>query len=193
VKDRFIPEQRTFNLAAPTLYRKGPLYTLPNLLLYKVCAVGLGIARGAIDDFIALAQNKPVTFKSPSASKAMLRDETYAQCTVAQAEAMVSSARGFVFEAFGDVWDALLTGALPSLKQRARARLAMVHASTACTQAVELLYKANGGSSVYAGNAFDRRLRDIQTANQHTTMSLKTWEVTGRVLLGLEPNYGLLF
>jgi alkylation response protein AidB-like acyl-CoA dehydrogenase len=193
VKDRFIPEQRTFNLAAPTLYRKGPLYTLPNLLLYKACAVGLGIARGAIDDFIALAQNKPVTFKSPSASKAMLRDETYAQCTVAQAEAMVSSARGFVFEAFGDVWDALLTGALPSLKQRARARLAMVHASTACTQAVELLYKANGGSSVYAGNAFDRRLRDIQTANQHTTMSLKTWEVTGRVLLGLEPNYGLLF
>jgi indole-3-acetate monooxygenase len=193
VKDRFIPEPRTFNLAAPTLYRKGPLYTLPNLLLYKVCAVGLGIARGAIDDFIALAQNKPVTFKSPSASKAMLRDETYAQCTVAQAEAMVSSARGFVFEAFGDVWDALLTGALPSHKQRARARLAMVHASTACTQAVELLYKANGGSSVYSGNAFDRRLRDIQTTNQHTTMSLKTWEVTGRVLLGLEPNYGLLF
>ena len=48
VKDRFIPEERTFNLAAPTLYRKGPLYTLPNLLLYKTCAVALGIARGAI-------------------------------------------------------------------------------------------------------------------------------------------------
>ena len=193
VKNRFIPEERTFNLAAPTLYRKGPLYTLSNLLLYKVCAVGLGIARGAIDDFITLASNKPVTFKSPSASKAMLRDETYVQCSVAQVEAMVSSARGFVFEAFGDMWNALLTGDLPSLKQRARARLAMVNASTACTQAVELLYKANGGSSVYAGNPFDRRLRDIQAANQHTTVSLKTWEVTGRVLLGLEPNHGLLF
>jgi len=193
VKDRFIPEARTFNLAAPTHYRKGPLYALPNLLLYKAAAVVLGIARGAIDDFIALASRKPLTFKSPSVTKAMLRDETYAQCTVAQAEAMVSSARGFVFEAVGDMWNKLLTGDLPSLKQRARARLAMVHASTACTQAVELLYKANGGSSVYAGNSFDRRLRDIQTANQHTVVSLKTWEVTGRVLLGLEPNYGLLF
>jgi alkylation response protein AidB-like acyl-CoA dehydrogenase len=193
VKDRFIPEQRTFNLAAPTLYRKGPLYTLPNLLLYRLSAVGLGIARGAIDDFIALATRKPLTFKSPAAGKAILRDETYAQCTVAQAEAMVSSARGFVFEAFGDMWNTLLTGDLPSLKQRARARLAMVHASTACTQAVELLYKASGGSSVYSGNPSDRRLRDIQTANQHTVVSLKTWEVTGRVLLGLEPNYGLLF
>ena len=193
VKDRFIPEQRTFNLAAPTLYRKGPLYTLPNLLLYKGAALVSGIARGAIDDFIALAKNKPITFKLPSGGKAMLRDETYAQCTVAQAEAMVSSARGFVFEAIGDMWNTLLSGDFPSLKQRARARLAMVHASTACTQAVELLYKASGGSSVYTGNPFDRRLRDIQTVNQHTVVSLKTWEVTGRVLLGLEPNYGLLF
>src|SRR6266481_1923389 len=181
VKDRFIPEARTFNLAAPTHYRKGPLYALPNLLLYKAAAVVLGIARGAIDDFIALASNKPLTFKSASIGKAMLRDETYAQCTVAHAEATVSSARGFVFEAVGDMWNTLLAGDLPSHKQRARARLAMVYASTACTEAVELLYKANGGSSVYAGNAFDRRLRDIQTTNQHTTMSLKTWEVTGRV------------
>jgi hypothetical protein len=74
-----------------------------------------------------------------------------------------------------------------------RAWLAMVYASTACTPAVELLYKANRDSSVFTGNTFDRRLRDIQSANQHTTVSLKTWEVIGRVLLGLEPNYGLLF
>jgi alkylation response protein AidB-like acyl-CoA dehydrogenase len=194
VKDRFIPEERTFNLAAPTIYRQGPLYALPNLLIYKVSGVGLGIARGAIEDFIAMASNKPMTFKSPSASKAaMLRDESFVQCTLAQAEALVSSARGFVYDAFGDLWNTLAAGDPPSLKQRARGRLAMAHGSAACLQAVELLYKANGGSSVYAGNAFDRRLRDMQTANQHTVVSLKTWEVTGRVLLGLEHNYGLLF
>ena len=193
VKDGFIPEERTFNLAAPTLFRQGPLYTLPNLLIYKMSGVGLGIARGAIEDFIAMASNKPMTFKSPSASKAMLRDEPFVQCTLAQAEALVSSARGFVYEAFGDMWNTMAAGDLPSLKQRARGRLAMAHGSAACLQAVELLYKANGGSSVYASNVFDRRLRDMQTANQHTVVSLKTWEVTGRVLLGLEHNYGLLF
>src|SRR5262249_14306544 len=149
---RFIPEARTFNLASPTRYRKGPLYQLPNLLLYKFSAVCLGIARGAIEDFIALAKDKTTTFKSPSTGKATLRDETWAQYTVAQAEAMVGSARAFVFASIGDMWSTLITGRLPSHKQRARGRLAMVHASTACTQAVELLYKANGGSSVYAGN-----------------------------------------
>ena len=193
VKDRFIPEERTFNLAAPINYRQGPLYTLPNLLFYKEFGVPLGIARGALDEFVAHASSKPVTFKSATAAKAMLRDETYVQCAVAQAEALVSSARGFAFEAAGDMWNTLVGGNPPSLRQRARARLAMVHASAACLQAVELLYKANGGSSVYAGTALDRRLRDIQTANQHTVVSLKTWEVTGRVLLGLEHKYGLLF
>jgi len=39
VRDCFIPEARTFNLAAPTIYRQGPLYQLPNLLLYKFSAV----------------------------------------------------------------------------------------------------------------------------------------------------------
>jgi indole-3-acetate monooxygenase len=193
VKNRFIPEARTFNLAAPTRYRKGPLYQLPNMFFYKFSGVCLGIARGAIEDFIALAQNKAMTFKSPSAGGATLRDEACVQYAVAQAEAMVGAARAFVFETVDDLWSTLVTGQLPSHKQRARARLAMVHASTACTQAVELLYKANGGSSVYTGNAFDRRLRDIQTINQHTAVSLTTWEVMGRVLLGLEHNFGLRF
>jgi hypothetical protein len=33
----------------------------------------------------------------------------------------------------------------------------------------------------------------FKTASQHAVVSLKTWDVTGRVLLGLEPNSGLLF
>ena len=193
VNNRFVPEERTFNLAAPTRYRKGPLYQLPNLLFYKFSAVCLGIARAAIEDFITLAQNKPMTFTSTTFGKAILREEAGAQHTVARTEALVSSARAFVFETVVDMWSTLLAGKLPSHQQRARGRLAMVHASTACTKAIELLYKANGGSSVYTGNAFDRRLRDIQTINQHTVVSLKTWEVMGRVLLGLDHNYGLRF
>ena len=193
VKDGFIPEERTFNLAAPTHYRKGPLHTLPNLLLYKVVGVPLGIARGAIDDFIAMASTKPLTFKSPVAKQSMLRDEAFAQNAVAQAEALVSSARGFVYEAFEDIWHTLASGEMPSLRQRARGRLAASHGSAACAQAVELLCRANGGSTVYSGNPFERRLRDILTANQHTVVSLRTWEATGRVLMGLEHNLGMLF
>src|SRR5260370_20774514 len=120
VKDGFIPEERTFNLAAPTIYRDGPLYKLPNLLLYKLPAVALGIARGAIEEFVALAEKKAMTFKSPSANKATLRDETFAQCTVAQAEALVSSARGFIFETFRALSDTIVSGDRPPLSQTPR-------------------------------------------------------------------------
>jgi hypothetical protein len=59
--------------------------------------------------------------------------------------------------------------------------------------ALRRVNEANGGAPVYSGNAFDRRLRDTPTANQHTVVSLKTWKVAGRVLLGVEHNHGLLF
>jgi indole-3-acetate monooxygenase len=193
VKDRFVAEERTFNLAAPKPYRKGPLSILPNLLLYKLAGVPLGIARGAIDDFVALACRKPLTFKSPTKNPLSLRDEAYAQNAVAVAEALVGSARAFVYETLEEMWDVLVSGEMPSHKHRARARLAMVHASVACTQAVESVYKANGGASVYSGNPLERRLRDIQTAGQHTVVSMKTWEAAGRVLLGLDPQHGMLF
>ncbi len=193
VKDRFVPEERTFNLAVPNPYRKGPLSILPNLLLYKLAGVPLGIARGAIDDFVAIASRKSPTFKSPTKSQPALRDEPYAQNAVAQAEALARSARAFVYETFEDMWTTLAALEMPSLEQRAIARLAMVQASAACTQAVELLYKANGGASVYSGNPLERRLRDIQTAGQHTVVSMKTWESAGRVLLGLDPHQGMLF
>jgi indole-3-acetate monooxygenase len=193
VKDRFIPEARTINLARPVSYREGPLYQIPNMFFYKFSGVPLGIARGAIEDFIAHAQKKPMTIPSPGAGKVLLREEICTQQIVAQAEAMVSSARAFVFETVGDMWNTLTARHFPSNKQRARARLAIAHATAACTEAVELLYKANGGSSVYTGSPFDRRLRDIQTVNQHTVVSLKTWEIMGRVLLGLDPNYGFRF
>jgi indole-3-acetate monooxygenase len=193
VKDRFVPEERTFNLTAPSPYRKGPLSILPNLLLYKLAGVPLGIARGAIDDFIAIASSKALTFKSPTKNQPTLGDEPYAQNALARAEALVSSAQAFVYETFEEMWNVLASGAMPPIKSRARARLAMVHASASCTQAVELLFKANGGASVYSGNPLERRLRDIQTAGQHTVVSMKTWEAAGRVLLGLDPHHGMLF
>src|SRR5215469_15342917 len=104
VQDRFIAEERTFNLAAPRPYRKGPLHVHPNLLLYKLAGVALGIARGAIDDFTAMAFSKALTFKSPTKNPLTLRDEPYAQNAVAQAEALVGSARAFVYESFEEMW-----------------------------------------------------------------------------------------
>jgi alkylation response protein AidB-like acyl-CoA dehydrogenase len=64
----------------------------------------------------------------------------------------------------------------------------MVHAHTACTEAVDLIFKAAGGTAVYARSPLDRALRDMHTINQHTITSLRMYEAVGRVLAGLDAR-----
>ena len=109
-----------------------------------------------------------------------------------RAESLVGAARSYVYEQMAETWETLLAGKRLSLEQRARYRLAGIHAHEACAEAVDLLYKANGGSSVYAGGALERCFRDAHTANQHTLNNLKVYETAGRVLLGMEVHKSLL-
>jgi indole-3-acetate monooxygenase len=122
----------------------------------------------------------------------MLCDEAYAQDAAARAEGLVGSARDYVFARINDIWQTLLAGAQPTLKQRARYRIAIAHAHAVCTQAVEGLFKAYGGGAVYASSPFDRCLRDLLTINQHTMNSLKIYETAGRALLGFDLHDPLL-
>jgi alkylation response protein AidB-like acyl-CoA dehydrogenase len=81
-----------------------------------------------------------------------------------------------------------LQGDTPTLRQRARYRLALAGAAQLCVEAVDLMYQAAGGSSVYATNPLDRLFRDAHTINGHITNSPKVFEVAGQMLLGMEPG-----
>ena len=56
-----------------------------------------------------------------------------------------------------------------------------------CVEVVQLIYKAAGGAAVYKKRPLDRSLRDILTANQHVVATARTYEMAGRLPLGLEP------
>ena len=53
---------------------------------------------------------------------------------------------------------------------------------------VDRLYTLAGGSSLYAKSPLQRYLRDLHTASQHMMVAQPTWELTGRVLLGLDGD-----
>jgi hypothetical protein len=57
-------------------------------------------------------------------------------------------------------------------------------------EVVQLVYKAAGGGAVYQKGPLDRCLRDTLTANQHLLAAPRTYEMAGRLLLGLEPVRG---
>jgi alkylation response protein AidB-like acyl-CoA dehydrogenase len=194
VNDCFVPEERTFSYQELKFYRSGTLYRFPMNILFKAGGVPLGVARAALDALIE-AGHRPSRLMAVAGKAAMtrtLRDEEFVQDAVGRAAAMLGAARAYLFSAIGDIWETLETGREVSLRQRVDFQLVHTQVFAMCTEAVELIYKARGGSAVYTGNVLDRCLRDIVTMNQHVVNSLRVYATGGRLLLGLPAEELLL-
>ena len=183
IEDELVPFERTFNTQTSPVERDGTLYRWRPMFAINGVGVQLGVGRSAIDALLSLAESK-ITLRGGG-----LRDEVYVQMAVARADGLVGGARGYAYDALGEFWDTLVKGDTPSLRQRARLRLSLGVASEMCVQAVDLMYQAGGGSSLYATSPLDRIFRDAHTLHQHVTYQPKVFEEAGRMLLGLEPNH----
>jgi len=144
--------------------------------------VGLGIARGALDDFAALAERRS------TASEIPLRERREIQLVVGQAEAIVSGARAYVTDAIAQAWAMAAdhdedSPALDAVI--AQARLAITHAMNEAVRAVDLLFRASGTNGVFDERRIERRFRDAHVAVQHAAGVPGHIEAAGRVLLGL--------
>lgn len=189
VDDVFVPAGRSVSLTSDRPVEKGVLYKFPvfGFLALGIAAVALGTARGAIDDILDLAGAK-----TPTGSRRKLAERPLIQMQVAQCEAILGSARAFVNATVGDCWHLAESGVELGLRERARLRLAATHATIASTQVVDLMYTAGGGTSIYRTNTLQRRFRDIHTATQHVMVAQPTFELAGRVLLGIDADFSLL-
>ena len=54
------------------------------------------------------------------------------------------------------------------------------------------MYHLAGGTSVYRRSPLQRIFRDVHVATQHMMVSPATFELTGRLLLGLETDTAML-
>jgi len=185
VTDLFVPDDHAIAAFTAKPVRPGTLYAAPFITVFAmaIASVPLGIARAAIEAFIALAEAK-----TPMGGASRLRDKASAQADVGKAEALLRSARAFLVESAHDIWNAVAAGDTPSLPQRATARLAAAQAAAASAQAVDLLYNAAGGTALYESNLLERCFRDVHATTQHMGTSSANFELSGRVLLGLDPG-----
>ena len=188
VSELFVPHEHSLRFGPfEQSPHPGPLYRGPLINLIFVCQAGhaLGVARAAVDAFVALAAGK-----TRWGTRSVLRDQAPVQIQVARAEALLGSARAYLNEATSDVRQTLVAGDAPSLLQRTHLRLAITHAISSAVEVVDLMYTAGGGEAIYARSALDRHFRDIHTAAAHIQAAPRIYEVTGQVFLGLEPPPG---
>src|SRR5581483_2276933 len=182
VQEAFVPPERTFAWPDGPAQEPGPLYrgSILDALSVQIPGVALGIARAALDTFTELASRKV-----PTRTASLLRERATVQAQLAQAEALVRSARAMLFETTATTWETVCAGEPLSEEQHALLWLAAVHAATSCAHAVDLVYTLGGATSVYTSSRLERCFRDVHVLTQHVGVSPWQWERVGRYFLGL--------
>jgi indole-3-acetate monooxygenase len=180
-----VPERRScLSDAAPV--ETGPLYNRRTWYVHlwtPSAGNALGIARGAIDSLAEIAATEASTM-----STNLLRDRPMVQARLAEAEAIVSAARAYVFDAVGQLWRALCAGETPSDAMIAQGRLALVHAMHESVRAVDKVFHAAGTNAIYTRLPLERAFRDVHVAVQHAAGLPGYFESAGKALLGLRPG-----
>lgn len=185
VEDQFVPHEHTCFLGEKP-HATGPLYQ-PRAMLTVVWTAtagnALGIARGAIDDFVALAAREAST-----QSTALLRDRAFVQSRIAEAEAILNAARAYLIDAVGTAWAALSARETDPAREIMQARLAITHSMHEAVRVVDLVFHTAGTNAIYTRNPLERHFRDIHVAVQHNSAFPAHYESAGKVLLGLRPS-----
>ncbi|MNZ53783.1 Flavin-dependent monooxygenase, oxygenase subunit HsaA [compost metagenome] len=165
-----------------------PLYRYPTIAYAAqvLAVVNLGLGRAALDEVTRMASGGGIT----GAPK--LADRAYVRIEVAKAEAELRAARGFFYDATGEVWESILAGNPVTPDQVSLLRLAAVHVSRAGAAAVQRAYGLAGTAAIYLGHPLQRYLRDSMVVTQHAFLSDGMYDGAGAVFLGVPPIPGYL-
>lgn len=187
-KNRRVPKAMGVGLMSDKPLAR-PLYAFPvfGMLAAGIASVMLGLARASITELVALAGGK-----TPEGHRKPLAQRNKTQEDVAEADAIVRSARAFFHEAIGAAWDQARKGDRLSLEAKRDLRLASTHAARSSLRAVDLMYHLGGGTSVYRTSPLQRIFRDVHVASQHMMVAPPTMETVGRLLLGQETDVSQL-
>ena len=187
--DHFVPHDHGFtrNFASPAHERRepGPLYRMSAMTCYETgfAGVALGIARGALDDFVETARTK-----IPRGAKSPIRDSTVVQMGLAQADIRIRSARAWLLQSLAGIWKRVQAGAELSVEDRITIRGASTHAIHSAREAVDYAYNAAGATAIFHSHPLERRFRDIHTVTQQLQGRLNHFETVGAYMMGADTD-----
>jgi len=186
VRELFIPAELSFAREDVSTRRDpAPLYAFAHSSIFAAGFAGvvLGIARGALDAFLSLAQKK-----TPLGRERALRDSPVTQAQVARCEARYRAARAFLIAALDGGWEEATAGGNLSASTKTAVRLATSHAFSEAAALVDIAYHSAGVDAVFLGSGFERRLRDMHTATQQFQGREDHYEAVGSALLAVPDS-----
>ena len=183
----FVPDAYTHVATTDEPLRGGSLYRIGIIGFAGLCHSGwaCGIGRRVLDELIAVVAEK-------AGRPGTLADSASFQEQLADAEAVVRSARAFVYETWNDAWATLSRGDKLSVRQHSLIRLALAHSTWSAHEAAMFAYQAAGTAALRAGT-IQHLFRDMHAGTQHITSSPPVYAAIGRELAGLAKGKKWLF
>lgn len=161
-----------------------PVYRMPTALrlAYNKSAIALGVAKGALETFKDIAQNK-----IPMLSSSSLAGRPIAQYRTGVAEARYQACRAWLMQTMEAVEDEMTDNEkLPGAKTTQDARLACTHASNECMEVVDSLHNTAGTTGMRMYSPLERKLRDAHGSASHRWVAHPLYQDLGAILLGNE-------
>ncbi|PWE77233.1 acyl-CoA dehydrogenase [Bradyrhizobium sp. SUTN9-2] len=186
VSDVIVPEEWTLIRGGPPTL-DGPLYCYPSVAFAAQAhaIVGIGIARSAIDEVIAMAATRASITGAP-----VMAERGYVQLEIAKAEAMLRSARSFFYDATEELWKEALKGEV-NLGTTTLMRLAATNAARQGAEVCRIASGLAGTEALYNASNLARAMCDSFVVAQHAALNEGTLQSAGRALLGsaIQPGF----
>jgi resorcinol 4-hydroxylase (FADH2) len=166
------------------LYRHSMMSALPFTLVAPV----LGMAEGALADFIDMAKVRTTRGAVTGGNNRMAEFATV-QSRVAEATGSIEAARLTILNALDRAMAAATAGDQANTDMRLRNRLAQAFSVRLLIRAVDAMFEASGGQSIFTSKPIQRAWRDAHAAAVHVSMNWDAVSTTyGQHALGLEPK-----
>ena len=178
LRDVVVPAVNFFDLQDGVPCLPGPLYqaALQVLPLFHG-AIDVGMAEGALDDLLALADTGRQQLR---ASVPMRESETF-QFELGRVCADLRAARAFLRAQGASHWRHAVAGTLRDEALSAEGTQAGIWVATTCVRVADACFALAGGNAVYDSSPLQRRLRDLHTAAQHAAVQQRHYATAGKM------------
>ena len=180
ITDLVVPEADLFDPFEPQFHKPGPLYQEPfPLLLLIIPATFVGIATGAVDELVRVANTGRQQYRAATP----MRDSELFQAELGRIEADLNAARAYLQVQAASHWHHALAGTLKKDPFLTRTAQTSAWLGTTCVRIANECFTLGGSSAVYESSPLQLRLRDLLVASQHVIAQQRQFVTAGKLLL----------
>jgi indole-3-acetate monooxygenase len=177
IRDTVVPAANFFDLVSGVPCLPGPLYqAVRQVLPLFHGAVSVGIAEGAVDELVELAN----TGKQQLRAAVPMRESETFQGELGRVAAALRAAQALLKVQAESHWRHALAGTLRDEALLTQGTQTATWLATICAHVADTCFALGGGSALYESSPLQRRMRDVHAAAQHAIAQQRNYASAGQ-------------